>query len=118
MGLAFVLGAAVWLGLSAFAAEGGTPLDSGMRLLVVLAIAGGVIGLLHGDLDIDVFTALFAGEVAGMVVHTVSSDGPGQIPLIPLRALFLLSYDLSAVAGAALGVVLRSTPTPPRPDAP
>ena len=118
MGLAFGLGAAVWLGLSTIAAPGGTPLDSGMRLLVALGIAGGVIGLLHGDLDLDVLTALFAGEVAGVVVQTVLSAGRAEIPLIPLRALFLLSYDLGAVAGGALGVLLRSTAGTPRPDAP
>ena len=83
-----VLGAAGWwLGLEV--GPGPTALNAGWTYLLILAIAGFVLGLLERDLSWTALAGLLAGQLAGLLVQAAAGTKFG-LPLAvasPVRRL-------------------------------
>ena len=105
--VALAFGAVVWLGVSALA-SGGSPLDSGARMLLGLGTAGFLLALLQGEVRWESLLGLFVGQVAALCGQALLGSPTRSGPHIPLQILFLVSYNLSAAAGGALGALARS----------
>lgn len=114
---AFGLGGVVWLGVSALA-SGGSPLDSGARMLLALGTAGFLLALLQGEVRWESLLGLFVGQVAALCGQALLGSPTRPGPPIPLQILFLVSYNLSAAAGGALGALARSRSGRTQPSAP
>ena len=102
---ACLLGTALWIGLST---RGGSPLDSGGRLLASLLAAGFAVALIEGELSWTGLFGLFLGQIGAIYGQAFYREpGPDAYPLT-LEMLFLLSYNLAAAIGGAAGALLRS----------
>jgi hypothetical protein len=106
LAIAFGLGVAAWVGVSAVG-PGATPLDSGPYLLAALGAAGLVVALLQGELAMVGLLALYAGQAAALCGQALLGSGlpdAPPTPPVPLQLLYLLSFNLATALG---GVVPR-----------
>lgn len=117
MAVAFALGSVAWLGVSALA-SGGSPLDSGARMLLALGASGFLLAFFQGEARWESLLGLFAGQVAALCGQALLNSVTRPGPPISLQILFLVSYNLSAAAGGALGALARSRFGRTQPSAP
>jgi hypothetical protein len=104
LAVAFALGVAVWLGLSVLSPDA-SPLDSGVRLLLASGVSGFLIALVEGEITWDGLLALYVGQVTALTGLAFFTPTPAEAPPLPLQLLFLVSFNLAAAAGGAIGAL-------------
>jgi hypothetical protein len=102
---ACVLGVVLWIGLSVL---GGSPLDSGGRFLASLVAAGFVVAVIEGELHWAGLLGLFLGQIGALCGQALVGEPASEAQPLPLQMLFILSYNLAAAIGGAIGAILRS----------
>jgi hypothetical protein len=91
-----------WLGVQA--GPGPTALNAGWPYLLILAVAGFVLGALERDLSWTAIGGLFGGQVAGLLAQAAAGTKT-DLPL-PFYPLFIVSVTLAAAVGGAVGSVV------------
>ena len=97
-----VMGAACWwLGIAV--GTGPTALHAGWAYLLILAVAGFVLGIVERDMSWTALAGLYAGQLAGLLAQAAAGVALG----LPLgwHPLFIVSVTLSAAVGGALGSI-------------